>query len=351
MGQLSFNQKPGTLPNNSMEEINAHPGIYSAAVINLLWSQLEPQEGVFDDSALTSALANIASYNARYPATPVAAKLRINAGVGTPEWVMQLTGGPIEVAGETGTIQIGAFWTSPYKTAWRALQAHLAAEYDSGSTIAEVAISSCSSHTDEPFIIELDATSLANMRQFGFNDATYMACLSGAQDDYAAWVNTPLDFTFNQYRNSDGCTVSKPTSCLVANSAFTIQVMEAFRAALGTSRAVVANHGLQVPLTTAAEAIYAEFQTLYSQAQAQTPPATSPLELQTYNQSVDWNSTIALGLTYHPTEIEIWDTVAAGGLAALSATQLQTWASELKSSSPQPSSPRRALGRRPRSGH
>jgi len=330
MGSLAFSGKPGTLPDNSMEEINAHPAIYSGAVINLLWSQLEPQQGTFDDSALNDALATIALYNAKYPGTPVAAKLRINVGVGTPAWVMQLTGGPITISGTNGTFPIAAYWSPAWKSAWQALQVHLAGEYDTTSTIAEVAISSCSSVSDEPFITSLDSTSLPNMRQFGYSDTADMNCLLGASEDYSAWSHTPLDFTFNTFRSSDACTTANTTNCITEVPTFTVQVMDAFRAALTSSRAVVANHGLQNPLAPAAVPVYAEFQNLYNEAQAQTPPSNSPLEFQSYSPAVNWDSAIQLGLTYHPTEIEIWNTTAAGGPANLTAAQLQSYAAELQ---------------------
>ena len=106
--------------------------------------------------------------------------------------------------------------------------------------------------------------------------------------------------------------------------------MDAFRAALGT-RAVVANHGLNDPLAPAAVPIYNEFQNLYSQAAATTPPTISPLEFQTDGPNVNWPAVITYGLTYHPTELEIWDTVAAGGTANISQSQLASWAASLKS--------------------
>jgi hypothetical protein len=310
MGSTAFNNGGGGLPDNGMEEINAHPGVYAGAVINVLWSQLEPQQGVFDYSVIDNALAVIEAYNSKYPATPVVAKLRINSGIGTPGWVMQLTGGPITITAYSGTIQIGAFWSSTYRAAWQELQAHLAARYDSSSSMGEVAITSCSSRSSEPFIASLDAVSLAAMQQFGFNDATYMACLTDAANDYLPWQHTPLDFTFNSYRNSDGGT-------LVENPNFTLQVMESFRAAFG-SRAVIANHGLQDPVTSAAAPIYSEFQVL-----------GPPIEFQTISPTVDWASAIQWGLSYHPSEIEIWQTISAGGSANISQAQLQLWAGEI----------------------
>ncbi len=315
-------QGPGTTrtpPANNFEELYAHPGVYSAAVIELYWSQLEPAEGVFDDSSLTSALATLAAYNAQYPATPVVGKLRVFMGLGTPAWVITATGSVTASTG-SGTATIGEFWTPQYQTLWQALQAHLASEYDSSPIIGEVAITSCSSLTGEPFILPHDSATITALHQAGYTDAFGMACLTNAPGDYGAWKQTPLDYSFNAFTATDSGTG-------VSNTVFPMQEMAAFRAQLGT-RGVVANHGLQTTLTPDAIPIYAEFQTLSSQATA--AGTISPLELQTYGPTVDWPSTISLGLTYHPTEIEIWDTVTAGGLAPLSQTQLQSWANSLK---------------------
>jgi hypothetical protein len=94
--------------------------------------------------------------------------------------------------------------------------------------------------------------------------------------------------------------------------------MQSFRSNLG-SRAVIANHGLQSPLDPGAVPVYDEIATL--------GPA---IEFQTISPTVDWTSAFALGLTYHPTEVEIWQTTAAGGSANLSLTQLQEFAAELR---------------------
>jgi hypothetical protein len=311
MGSLGFNNNPAEpTPDNGMEEMNAHPAVYAGADINVTWAQLEPQRGVFDDSAIVSALSNVATYDAKYPATPVAAKLRIYAGGNVPPWLMQLTGGPITIANASGSTQIAAFWSSTYDLAWQALQAHLAAEYDGTSAIEEVAVSSCSSVTAEPFILSFDAISLANMRAHGFDDAAYENCLSNAANDYAAWKKTPLDYTFNTFIATDGPT---PT----ADPSVTISVMQAWRSALG-GRAIVANHGLQPTIATGAEPIYAELRTL-----------GPPMEFQGISPTIDWNSSIALALTYHPSEIEIWPSIAAGGSADITEAQLQGWAAEL----------------------
>lgn len=306
-------------PANNFEELYAHPGVYSGAVIQLYWSQLEPAQGVFDDSSLVSALAGLAAYNAKYPATPVVGKLRIFMGIGTPAWVTQATG-PVTLSNQYGTATGGEFWTAAYRSLWQALQNHLASEYDTNAMVGEVAITSCSSATGEPFILPHTASDISALHAAGYTDALGMACLSGAAADYAAWRYTPLDYTFNAFNAID-------SGNDIESETFSIQVMDAFRASLGT-RAVVANHGLQSPLNADAQPIYAEFTNLYNAAAAS--GSISPLEFQTYGPTVDWTSAIALGLTYHPTEIEVWDTTAAGGQAPLTQSQLQGWATSLK---------------------
>ena len=307
------------VPANGFEELNAHPGVYSAAVIQLFWSQLEPSEGVFDDTALTSALASLAAYNAKYPATPVVGKLRIFMGLGTPQWVIDDTGA-VTFATDKGTGTIGQFWTPAYRTLWQALQNHLAAEYDTDPRIGEVAITSCSSLTGEPFIVPEGKAAVATFHAAGYTDALGMACLSGAPGDYAAWTKTPLDYTFNPFSAMD-------SGANVANTDFPISVMQNFRAALGT-RAVVANHGLQTSMNASQPALYDEFTALYNAAVA--AGTVSPLEFQTVSPTVDWPDTITLGLTFHPTEIEVWDTEAAGGQAPLTQDQLAGWAASLQ---------------------
>ncbi len=311
----------GSVPANNFEELNAHPGVYSAAVIELYWSQLEPSQGVFNDSALTSALASLATYNTANPTAPVTGKLRIFMGLGTPQWVINATGA-VTFTNSSGTATIGEFWTPTYRTYWQALQQHLASEYDTDSRIAEVAITSCSSVTGEPFVIPDDSTSIGILHAAGYTDAQGMACLSGAPADYAAWTHTPLDYTFNPFQGLD-------TGSDVPNVTFTTALMASFRASLGT-RAVVANHDLIDPLNSGNNGVYSEFTTLYNQAIAATPATVSPLEFQTLSPTEDWTTAIPLGMTYHPTEIEIWDTTAAGGSAPLTLSQLQTWAAELK---------------------
>jgi hypothetical protein len=312
MNNENFVDNPTVVPDNTQKEPNSDPNVYVASVIMVTWAQLQPNSGsALDTSAIEAGLAAIATYNAAYPKHPMVAKLRIFAGVNTPSWAMQLDGGPITSTVNGTTASLPKFWTADYATAWTNLQTMLAAIYDTDPRIGEVAVSGCASHTAEPFIFTTDASLIPSLRTAGYTDAQYQTCLSTMATQYAAWKTTPLDYSFNSFTHLD-------SGVPVSDTNFPIQVMTAWRASLGTARGVIANHGLQPTLTADAQPIYAEFQVL-----------GPPIEFQTYGPAVDWNATIAYGLTFHPTEIEIWPTTQGGGSAQITLQQLQTWANEV----------------------
>lgn len=322
----------GSLPQNRLLEANAYPGVYVAAVIQATWSQLEPQPGVFDDSVIDAALQNIAAYNAQYPATPLVGKLRIFAGPNTPAWVMQQVG-QVTMTNSAGlSAPFPDFWTPQYSMLWTQLQDHLASVYDSNSLMGEVAITACASIDAEPFITGFAQNTVALLNA-GYTDAQMEQCLGNAAQDYAAWTSTPLDYTFNPLylRTTPG----QPQG---DSATFAIQTMANFRTALGV-RGVVANHGFNDPVGSSQLPLYSEFQTLYATAQSASPPTLSPLEFQTTSPSDDFATVIPFAIsTYHPTEIEMWNSTATGpgGLASVTMSELQQWAAKIKSLSTSP---------------
>src|SRR5262249_52029345 len=123
-------------------------------------------------------------------------------------------------------------------TAWRALQAALAARYDAEPLIRQVAITSCAPQTDEPFVPTIDGTAKQALLDKGYTDDAEKDCLSHAIDDYADWKQTLIDYTFNPFNSINGG---------AADTDFTVSVMQACRDALG-SRCVLDNHALGWPL-------------------------------------------------------------------------------------------------------
>jgi hypothetical protein len=313
MGQENFATNPAVTPDNSLAEPNANPNVYVASVILVTWKQLQPTSGSsLDTTAIDTALNYITAYNTAHPEHAMVGKLRIFAGVNAPVWAMNLDGSPLTGVSSSGTtVTLPRFWTANYIAAWTSLQAQLAAIYDKNSLLAEIAVSGCASTTAEPFIQENGTQFIPALKAAGYTDAQKMTCLSTMATQYVAWANTPLDYTFNAFTHVD-------TGVGVVDTAFPITVMTAWRSALGTARGIIANHGLQPTLTTAATPLYAEFTVL-----------GPPLEFQTYGPTVDWPSTIAYGLTFKPSEIEIWTTTQAGGSAVISFSQLQAWEAEI----------------------
>jgi hypothetical protein len=306
----------GGIPDDLMLEVNAHPDVYSAAVMNVTWSQIEPTRGHFDFSFIDHGLSEVRAYNAKHPAHPITAKLRISSGQKTPAWAMSLGGPSFQVFHHSDVdhaYTVPRYWTPEYRKAWHEAQDALAARYDAEPLVQEVAISSCSLITDEPFVPASGADSSANQKAAGLTDAVRQDCLMHAWDDYSAWKVTPLDYTVNPYALFDG-----PER--VPDIEFTYKVMAAFRAALGR-RAVIGNHGLQNPLKDVAVPLYAEMTKL-----------GAPLEMQFYNPRVNIDPTMQLAIDHGATEIEVWESTAAKGLCAITYDQLKHWAAALQAS-------------------
>jgi hypothetical protein len=312
-------------PTFNIANADMFPGLLGGIVVNATWSAIQPSEtGALDFSTIDSALALVRTYNAATPLTPLGVKLRVYGGTNAPDWAKAI-GGPISIVRNTAgcpnppcDLTIGAYWTTEYITAWRSLQALLAARYDAEPLIHQVAVTSCASQTDEPFVPTSDTGSRANLMDAGLTDMAQQACLTGAFDDYAAWTNTLIDYTFNVYvKVGGGGTVP----------AFTTTVMDLCRSTLG-SRCVLDNHALSYPPNASDALVYANMQTLLG-----------PINFQTQAPNgfaCEWTATIAQGLAYGASAIEVWPDSKFNGLDSLQTSQVAELASEFTTAIPVP---------------
>jgi hypothetical protein len=237
---------------------NGDPVPWATAVVSVGWDQLQPdsENETINTTAIENALSSIASFNAKH-GTNITGKLRIFAGTHAPTWTTDGTGGAwnqgvvlaYDSKGDTATFP--EFWTSQYHTAWLDMISQVAAIYDDDPRIQEVAVTSCSSRTGEPFIYSTDSTSEANLQstslQTPFTDTLMQGCLTTAYTtDYSTtyWKYTPIDFTMNPYVCITGGT-SCGTSGLTSVD-WSLKLMNDFHNALGT-QAVVANHDIEDP--------------------------------------------------------------------------------------------------------
>jgi hypothetical protein len=325
MQDIAWHNTDAGQPTFVIGNVENFPGLFGGIVINATWDSMQTTAGgAVNFSAIDAALASVRAYNSTYPQTPLGVKLRIYNGNSAPAWAKSLSGGPITIyrnpAGCNGLtdscpLTIGAFWTTPYITAWRAFQALVAAKYDTEPLIRAVAITSCASQTDEPFVPTTGPISKMNLANAAspYSDTAEQACLSGAVADYSPWHLTPIDFTFNTYSKFTGGTLP----------AFTISVMTSCRSVLG-ARCVLDNHVLESPLYAPDAAIYTAIQT-----------AGGPINFQTQGPSgigCLWPDTIAQGVDLGAAGIEIWPNY--GGFNTLTVPQVQALASEFANPPP-----------------
>ncbi len=309
MGSMRWRETGGPPP-NALEEPLAHPGIYEAAVCDLRWSDLEPVRGDLNTASLDACLSAIARYNARYPATPMRAKLRVFGGESAPDWAKALSGPPLQlVAVKSGEFTAGRWWAPAYLAAWDDLQARLARAYDDNPLIAEVAVTGCAVRTAEPFIVPAADADRPILVAAGYSDAAEMTCLRDWRKAYAGWTKPALDYTFSPFRSLGGGVAPQPDKVLM--------VMGEFRQALGT-RGVIANHALQAPVPAHNAEFYDGFRRY-----------GGPIEFQFVSQAQQTDAAFALGRSYGMTELEVFDTRAAGGFADTDTAQLRAWSAAL----------------------
>jgi hypothetical protein len=327
MGDIGFHHRDEPVPNNSLDEVQSvSAGILDGIVINVTWAQLQPAPNDLVTASIDSALGNVRAFNQQHSQTPLGVKLRIWQASAAPEWVKNLDGEPVRLVIKKGDVHVktvGRFWSANYRRAWQRLQMQLAEKYDSEALIREVSDTSCSSLTDEPFIVDGEPESIRNMLRAGFTDEAYRNCLLNSSADYDGWRTTSIDFAFGPYRKIGS---GKPTP----DPAVTAQVMAAFRKALG-QRAILSNHALATTASLSSRDLLYVMDDI-----KQIGP---PIEFQTANPhaawlqggELDWDETIKYGISLGATAIELWGhSGRSGGFVAIPETNLRTWSTALK---------------------
>lgn len=306
-------------PTTSLAELSGYGSAFAGIVINQSWAQLEPTEGTYDFTPLTDSLAAVAAYNVANPATPLKVKLRIFAGFAAPNWAKSLDGAPIAVAagtnGASGTL--GRFWLSDYETQWTDFQTALAGAEDTNPLISETAVTSCSTSTAEPFI--MDANVFDALLAVGWTNADQQQCLSEAMSNYASWHETAIDFTFNTYDDVS------PTGSRSADQAFSTSVMQGCADSEVTGalpECIMDNHGLTDTIMSGQAGLYAEMNALYAQFGGHVP-----VEFQTDSPNgFNLCSAVDIALAQHAQSIELWPPgTGYTGFDAYAPGELTTW--------------------------
>ena len=314
MGAYRFVAQGGN-PVNMIGPLYKKRGLFGGIVVIATWSELQPDPGaaIPANNTIDRMLAAVRVYNQKFPATPLAVKLRVWAGFEAPDWAKGLDGDPLQIQepnnGKMRTV--GRFWSPSYAQAWQSFQQLLAERYDSEPLIHEVAVTSCMTLTAEPFFLATDAVTLDALHAAGFSDAAYRTCLANAVNDYSPWQSTVIEFPFNPFRSTD----VQPWQ---SDLAFTKNVMTACRQSFGV-RCVLDNHDLDYPVLSSIRPLYAFMKRL-----------GPGIEFQTYHETPKyWDLTIRTGVRVGASSIELWQDY--GGFPLLkSRSRLLKWGDELK---------------------
>ena len=295
MQDIAWHNADGGEPTFAIDNVAKYPGAFGGVVINATWRNLQPTEGgPLQPGAVDDALAKVRAYNAAHPDAPLGVKLRVYGGSTAPEWAKRIAGGPVHIernpkgcAQPPCALTIGKHWTEPYVAAWRRFQGLLAARYDGEPLVRHVTVTSCAAQTDEPFVSSVAKPSREALSGAGYDDAAQQRCLMNAVDDYAAWKNTLVDFTFNVFVKNEGG----------VEPAFTTSVIRHCRDALGP-RCVLGNHALSAPLREADQTVYDTIASM-----------KGPISFQTEaprGMGCRWRATIAQGVSLGAQSIEVW---------------------------------------------
>jgi hypothetical protein len=316
MGTITWHNTNDTPPTPfTLDNVNTFPGMFGGVVFNGTWNEMQPhprltQPNQLITERLDAALNLVSQYNDAHPTAPLGVKLRIWSGNQAPHWAKALAGGPVRIRrnsngcqAESGgcRITVGKVWEQPYIAAWRAFQQALAQRYDSEPLIRSVAITSCTMETDEPFVLP----TLPPLPE-GYTDAAGRDCLRHAVDDYAGWVQTPIDYAINTFLD-----IQEHTG---PDQHFSVTVMNRCRAKLG-ARCELGNHAFSSAMTP-------ENLKMVRKISAQ----GQPIHYQTVGPKknhLNWNATARKARLFNATALELWPDAQFGGFTTLTPQQMR----------------------------
>jgi hypothetical protein len=295
-----------------LSDVAAQSSAFGGVVVNQTWAQLEPTQGTFDFSTLDASLAAVTAYNAQHVSTPIGVRLRVFAAFVAPEWAKSLDGTPITVPAHLpsntgGTL--GQWWKSGYRSAWASLQKALAARYDSNPVLREVAVSSCTTLTAEPFVMAPATIALATAD--GWTTAAQRSCLDGAFKDYGPWTRTAIYYPMNPLSGSMTVTDEVMQRC-------------AWSSTSGGPSCILANNTLNpVSATTGRSAsVYAQMDSIWTAA-----PTITPIAFQMNSpDNATYCADIAVAVAHHARSVELWpSTGSQPGFTSVPHATLVAW--------------------------
>lgn len=239
----------GIIEINQLPE-GAELAVTGGVAVSVNWSDLQPTPNgpIAANNPLDQAIESIRAINQANHLN-LGIRARILAGINAPDWVKNLGGPPVTVAGtqtaQSGTI--GRFWTDQFGAAYDDLQRKLAAKYDDVPELREVTASRCTTIFAEPLVRQsADATTVSGLLTAGYTDTADDACQRQMIDAHKVWLHTRTGVAFNPYQHPAG----DPS-----DTAATLRYMQYCRQVLG-ARCVLENNSIRWPPLPSYETMY-----------------------------------------------------------------------------------------------
>ncbi len=270
-----------------------------ASSIEVGWNQLEPSgPGLVADNPIDQAIAAAGC-------TPL--RIRVLAGIATPQWVLAATGSVAVVNPYSNTPgTAGEFWTAEYGVLYDNLESELAAQYEQVPNVQEFVVSRCALFYPEPFLIGTsEAENDTNLLAAGYTEAADQQCQQEEIDTAGAdWPTTRIGVSFNPYQTLAPSTNSKGYVTGV-DIGYTEQMMAYCRYTLG-QRCVLENDSIRDPISGVGGST-----PYYGEMYAAMTGASGPVQLTlgTLNQSVTLGAPLAFQTATATNIGDFWGTL------------------------------------------
>jgi len=202
--------------------------VVRGAVVGVDWAAMQPTAfgPLAADNPLDRAISRVRKWNAAHPSSQVAVKVRLFAGIDSPNWVKQLSGGPVAVSayGRAGTVP--RFWTTPVQKAYADLMTKLAASYDDVLEVREFTNTLCTTIWGEPMVRQGGVIG-TRMLAAGYTTAADDGCQRAGFRAATAFKRTRVATAFSVYHRLD------PDGQIRKDGKYAQSLMDYCRATLG----------------------------------------------------------------------------------------------------------------------
>ena len=220
------------------------------------WAELQPTAGgpITANNAIDQAIADVHAWNLANPTHLEGLKLRVEAGIHSPAWALNLGCACFTVTDPTSGTSgcCPRFWTAQFSAAYYQFEAELAAKYDAVPEIRELVMAKNTTVYNESLIRQIQsASTVAALGAAGYTTTVdEQQQISDLASLGTYWKHTEVAFAFNPYQTASPST---------QDEAFTQQLITSGRSALG-NQLVIENNSLRQTYLTG----NGDYQTMYA---------------------------------------------------------------------------------------